>query len=144
TKGSCLSSTVLPYDKAGCSDIGCVAKRWRDLIAFVSDLTLDDSEFLHHEKGKQDRPEIVQSFMDFVDRVLALKSSFRINKFSLKCSSTVDTDRVDGWISSVLARNVSILEVEVDLDEDGLENYQLPPKRFESKTLVELNVGCGV
>ncbi|CAN7052372.1 unnamed protein product [Brassica rapa subsp. trilocularis] len=50
-----------------------LAKRWRNLLAFVPSLTIDDSVFLHPEEGKQNRQDIIQSFMNFVDRVLALQ-----------------------------------------------------------------------
>ena len=50
-------------------------KRWRNLLAFVPCLTIYDSMFLHLEKGKREREDNKQSFMDFVDRVLAFQGN---------------------------------------------------------------------
>ncbi|XP_019089372.1 PREDICTED: F-box/LRR-repeat protein At1g52650-like, partial [Camelina sativa] len=118
-----------------------LSKRWRDLIAFVPNLTFDDSVFLNPEEGKQNRYEIHLSFVYFVDRVLALQGSNHspINKFSLKFRTTfVSSDRVDCWISNVFARGVSELEVRV------AGCFQLSSVCFMSRNLVTLklnNVG---
>ncbi|KAL0805764.1 hypothetical protein Bca101_098255 [Brassica carinata] len=104
-----------------------LAKRWRNLLAFVPCLAIYDSMFLHPEEGKQDRDDIKQSFMDFVDRVLALQ------------------DRVDGWISNVLARgSVSDLDLAIAIGSDEEDNYQLSPKCFECSTLVSLKMHRGI
>ncbi|XP_024012973.1 LOW QUALITY PROTEIN: F-box protein At3g59000 [Eutrema salsugineum] len=121
-----------------------LAKRWRNLLALVPYLDIDDSVFLHPEEGKRDRTEIIQSFMDFVDRVMAIQGDSPIKKFSLKCLTEVDSDRVDGWISNVLARGVSDLDLLVILDTDIDDNYRLSPKCFESSTLAKLKIGCGI
>ncbi|KAG7561385.1 FBD domain [Arabidopsis thaliana x Arabidopsis arenosa] len=121
-----------------------LSKRWRYLIAFVPYLYIDDSVFLHPEEDKRDRPEIIQSFLDFVDRILALQGDSPIKKCSIKCLSEVDSVRVDGWISNVLTRGVSDLDLLIILDMDGYDNYRLSPKSFESTTLVKLKIGCGI
>ncbi|XP_018442766.1 F-box protein At3g59000 [Raphanus sativus] len=122
-----------------------LAKRWRNLLAFVPCLKIDDTLFLHPEKGKGDREDVKQSFMDFVDRVLALQGNSPLNKFSLQSFSGADSDRVDGWISSVLARGVSDLDLKIILHLDRLwDPYQLSPKCFECSTLVSLSIGSGI
>ncbi|XP_018442962.2 F-box protein At3g59000 [Raphanus sativus] len=118
-----------------------LAKRWLNLVAFIPSLKIDDTVFLHPEKGKGDREDVKQSFMDFVDRVLALQGNSPLNKFSLMCVTDVDTDRVDGWISSALARGVSDLDLKIINNE---EFYQLSPKCFECSTLVSLTIGSGI
>ncbi|KAL9832872.1 F-box protein [Arabidopsis thaliana] len=121
-----------------------LSKRWRYLIAFVPNLAFDDIVFLHPEEGKPERDEIRQSFMDFVDRVLALQAESPIKKFSLKCRTGVDSDRVDGWISNVLNRGVSELDLLIILGMTMEDSYRLSPKGFASKTLVKLEIGCGI
>ncbi|KAG2324764.1 hypothetical protein Bca52824_007492 [Brassica carinata] len=125
-----------------------LAKRWRYLLAFVPYLTIDNSVFLHPEKGKREREDIKQSFMDFVDRVLALQGNSPLKKFSLKCvANEADTDRLDGWISNVLARGVSDLDLNITLHLDLKipgKKYQLSPKCFECSTLVKLKLNFGI
>ena len=121
-----------------------LAKRWRNLLAFVPSLTIDDSVFLHPEEGKQNRQDIIQSFMDFVDRVLALQGNSPLKEFSLKSFTVDDTDRVDGWISNVLARGVSDLDLKIIIRSDKWNFYPMSPKCFECSTLVKLSIGCGV
>ncbi|XP_013614702.1 PREDICTED: F-box protein At3g59000-like [Brassica oleracea var. oleracea] len=122
-----------------------LAKRWRNLLSFVPCITIDDdSVFLHLEEGKKDRQDIIQSFMNFVDRVLALQGNSPLKEFSLKCFTVVDTDRVDGWISNVLARGVSDLDLQIIIRSDKWIFYPMSPKCFECSTLVKLSIGCGV
>ncbi|KAL9281609.1 F-box/LRR-repeat protein [Arabidopsis thaliana] len=115
-----------------------LSKRWRNLLAFVSTLHIDDSIFLHPEEGKRDRNEIRQSFLDFVGRILALQGNCPVKKVSIKFLFKLDSDRVDGWISNVLARGVSELDLSIDLCMD--EYFLLSSKRFESKNLVRLKL----
>ncbi|WZZ66621.1 hypothetical protein YC2023_077991 [Brassica napus] len=56
-----------------------------------------------------------------------------------------DTDRVDGWISNVLARgSVSDLDLAIAIGSDEEDNYQLSPKCFECSTLVSLKMHRGI
>ncbi|KAL9295460.1 putative F-box protein [Arabidopsis thaliana] len=121
-----------------------LSKRWRNLIAFVPNLYIDDTVFLHPEEGKRDRPEIIQSFMDFVDRILALQGNYPIKKCSLKCLTEVDSVRVDAWISNVLARGVTDLDLLIILDCESDDNYRLSPKCLQSSTLVSLKIDGGI
>ncbi|XP_010431465.1 PREDICTED: putative F-box protein At3g58860 [Camelina sativa] len=117
-----------------------LAKRWRNLFAFVHDLYFDDSVFLYPKEGKREKDGILQSFMDFVERVLALQGDSPIKKFSLNVKIGVDPDRVDRWICNVLRRGVFHLYLFVDFE----EVYPLPYEISVSKTLVELRIGYGV
>ncbi|XP_010507531.2 PREDICTED: putative F-box protein At3g58860 [Camelina sativa] len=114
-----------------------LAKRWRNLFAFVPDLDFDDSVFLHPEEGKREKDGILQSFMDFLERVLALQGDSPIKKFSLNVKIGVDPDRVDRWICNVLRRGVSHLDLFMDFEEE----YSLPYQISVSMTLVELKAG---
>ncbi|KAL1189770.1 F-box protein [Cardamine amara subsp. amara] len=137
----CHILSFLPTKQAALTSV--LSMRWRDLLAFVPYLDIDNSVFLHPEEGKRERPEIIQSFMAFVDRILALQGNSPIKKFSLKCLTGVDSDRVDGWIHNVLGRGVSDLDLLIILDCEG-DNYQLSPKGFECSTLVKLKIDIGI
>ncbi|VYS68603.1 unnamed protein product [Arabidopsis thaliana] len=103
-----------------------LSKRWRNLLAFVPNLDIDDNTFLHPEMGKGDREDIRELFMDFVDRVLALQGDSPIKKVSINCVG-VDSVRVDAWIRNSIGKK-----------------FWVPPKCFESKKLVKLEIGYGV
>ncbi|XP_020880533.1 F-box protein At3g59000-like [Arabidopsis lyrata subsp. lyrata] len=117
-----------------------LSKRWLNLWTLVPDLDIDDSVFLHPEEGKRDRPEIIQSFMDFVDRIISLQGNSPINKVSLKCQTGVDSDNLDFWIQNVLARGVSDLDLCIVFG----DRYWLSSSGFESNKLVKLKIGSGI
>ncbi|RID59290.1 hypothetical protein BRARA_F02530 [Brassica rapa] len=80
--------------------------------------------------------------MDFVDRVLALQGDTAIKKFSLKCKTGIDTDRVNRWIRNALQRGVTSLELVLDFPRHGDDSYMylLPVEMFVSTKLVELSL----
>lgn len=117
-----------------------LSKRWRNLFAFVPNLDIDDSIFLYPEEGKRERDGILQSFMAFLDRVLALQSTSPIKKVSLKCKTGVDPLRVNHWICHVLRRGVKKLDLFIGLGDD----YLLSSQVFISMTLVELKLGSSI
>ncbi|CAG7883173.1 unnamed protein product, partial [Brassica rapa] len=84
---------------------------------------------------KRERYEILQSFMAFVDSVLALQGDSPIGEFSLKCK-TASRDRVDRWICNVLQRGVSDVELLIEDDVD----YLLPQEMLVSRTLTKLRL----
>ncbi|KAL9812416.1 putative F-box protein [Arabidopsis thaliana] len=116
-----------------------LSKRWRNLIAFVPNLDIVDHDFLYPEKSKEERADIRELFIDFVDRVLALQGNSPINKFSLDCSG-IDSDRVDAWIQNVMVRGVSELDLSIFVDSLFEDDYNLFPKVFENKKLVKLGL----
>ncbi|XP_010509209.1 PREDICTED: F-box/LRR-repeat protein At3g58940-like [Camelina sativa] len=68
-----------------------LSQRWLNLWTLVPNLDVDDSVFLHPEEGKRERDGMLQSFMDFVDRVLAVQGGDSpVKKFSLKCQTGID------------------------------------------------------
>ncbi|ESQ44193.1 hypothetical protein EUTSA_v10006457mg, partial [Eutrema salsugineum] len=115
-----------------------LAKRWRNLVAFVPNLDLDDSAFLRPEDGNLEREIIPQSFMDFVDSVFALQGNSPLEKFSLKCKcqTGVDSDRSKQWISRAMQRGVLYMDLFIDFG----YRYWLPLENFTSRTLVELKI----
>ncbi|XP_019093196.1 PREDICTED: F-box/LRR-repeat protein At3g58900-like [Camelina sativa] len=111
-----------------------LSKRWYNLFALVPNLDIDDTVFRYSN--------CMSSFIDFVDRVIALQGDSPIKRFSLKCQAVrvypclVDPCRVNSWISNVLQRGVSDLDLAINID----MKYFLPPNIFHSGTLVELKV----
>ncbi|CAH8277407.1 unnamed protein product [Arabidopsis lyrata] len=99
--------------------------------------------FLYPEEGKRERDGIIQSFIDFVDRVLVLQGNFPIEKVSIKCGTGVDQGLVNGWICNALQRGASELDLIVLVTGFG-DNYLLSPQVFISSTLVELKLGSGI
>ncbi|CAA7016739.1 unnamed protein product [Microthlaspi erraticum] len=108
-----------------------LSKRWRNLFAFVPNLDLDDSVFLRPE-----REGVLESFMDFVDRVLALQGDSPINKFSLKVKTGVDPDRANRWICLAIKRGVLVMDLCIDFE----TRYVVPLEVFMSRTLVKLKI----
>ncbi|XP_010463747.1 PREDICTED: F-box protein At3g03040-like [Camelina sativa] len=113
-----------------------LSKKWGNLFALVPNLDFNDSEFLHPEEGKRERDGILESLMGFVDMVLALQGNSPIRKLSLKCKDGVCESRLNRWISQVLNRGVSDLDLTIDLG----YGYDLPQELFVSKTLVNLKL----
>ncbi|XP_019093369.1 PREDICTED: F-box/LRR-repeat protein At5g38396-like [Camelina sativa] len=113
-----------------------ISKRWRNLFAFVHNLDIDESVFLH--PGKRQCNITRRRFQNFVNRVLALQGTTPIKKFSLKCTDVYTTNLVDGWISNVLARGVSELDLKISLH--LYYEYLLSSKNFQSNNLVKLKL----
>ncbi|KFK22618.1 hypothetical protein AALP_AAs68706U000100 [Arabis alpina] len=114
-----------------------LSKRWRNMFLLSPNIDVDDSVFLHPEDGKRERDGILQSFRDFMDRVLLLNDS-PIKKLSLKCR-TDNGRHVGRWICNALDRDVIDLDLLIDVVD---AYYCIPQKMFLSKTLVELKFRC--
>ncbi|XP_018440703.1 F-box/LRR-repeat protein At3g58930 [Raphanus sativus] len=119
-----------------------LSKRWLNLWKLNPNLDIDDSVFIHPEDGKGEREDIRQSFVRFVDSVLAMQGDSPINNFSLKCITGVHPDTVNRWICNVLQRGVSDLDLFTDFTVEDREEdtYQLPKDLFFSRTLVKLKL----
>ncbi|ESQ44169.1 hypothetical protein EUTSA_v10006403mg, partial [Eutrema salsugineum] len=113
-----------------------LSKRWRNLLAFVPILDLDNTIYDHPKMGRRKRLQMRTSFKVFVDRVMALQGNAPLNKFSLRCKIGRDPSRVNGWILKVLERGV----VDLSLYISSEYKYPLPPQVLMSKTLVTLKV----
>ncbi|XP_019082695.1 PREDICTED: putative F-box/LRR-repeat protein At5g38386 [Camelina sativa] len=113
-----------------------ISKRWRNLFAFVPNLDIDDSAFLH--PGKRHSDITRRRFQNFVNRVLALQGKTPIKKFSLKCTDVYTKYLVDAWMSNVLARGVSELDLKISLH--LYDEYLLSSKIFQSNSLVKLKL----
>ncbi|CAA7016708.1 unnamed protein product [Microthlaspi erraticum] len=147
------------------ASMSVLSSKWRYLFAFVTNLDFDASVYLTPreeikipvridgimEMITQRKSSVPTSFMDFVDRVLALQDNSPVHKFSLKIrdgDDPVDPIRIFRWILNVLERGVADLKLGLDLERDltqGIESDSLLPSEiFLSETLVRLKLsGCG-
>jgi len=113
-----------------------LSRKWRYFFAFVPNLDFDDPVRMQPDMGNQEETEIHTSFMDFVDRVLALRGNSHVNKFSLKCGNGVDGVGVTRWILNTLELSLSELDLSIASD----TTYLFPSKVFVSKSLVRLRI----
>ncbi|KAL1189801.1 putative F-box/LRR-repeat protein [Cardamine amara subsp. amara] len=105
-----------------------MSKRWRVLFTLIPSLDLDDSIFLPRDKPKECQRT---SFMEFVNRVLALQSNSPITKFSLKCDKGVDESLVEDWIRKALRRGATDLSLVLFFPSSG---YTLPSSMLFYRT----------
>lgn len=115
-----------------------LSKKWRNRFALVPNL--DISYYPYPEEGKKWETRL--SFMDFIDRVLALQGNSPIKKCSHTYLDGVDSNRVDAWLSNVFVRGVLELHLSIFSNTDTLDNYRLSTKCSENKKLVKLEI-CG-
>lgn len=114
--------SFLPLKKAALTSV--LAKRWRILFAFSPNLDLVD-----------DKDENRQSFVDFVDRVLAVSGNSPIKKFTLRCREGFEPAHINRWIRDVLNRGVLDLDLRL-----FVHGYSLPFEVFTCKTVVNLTL----
>lgn len=81
-----------------------LSKRWRNLFALTPNLHLDDDDL---------QVGCGQSFIDFVDRVLAVSDNFPIRKISIKCRKSIGSGHVTRWMDDVVKRGVTYLDIDV-------------------------------
>jgi hypothetical protein len=103
-----------------------LSKRWEYLWASIPNLVF-----------KRSSPEKREILMNFVERVLCLRESYAIKRFTLPCDVLSDAARVNTWISAVVRHNVQ--ELDIDLDKFKGE-FSLPYCLFTCKTLTSLNL----
>ncbi|KAL1191568.1 putative F-box/LRR-repeat protein [Cardamine amara subsp. amara] len=138
----CHILSFLPTKEAASTSV--LAKRWKHLFAFVPNLDFDDSLYCHPPRTNQRRRENSESFLEFVDSVLALKEQVKapLNRFHLKCQDVVDASWVSHWIENVLKRGVSDLDIYMSSPWPSLDSIFeiLPSEMYVSKTLVRLKL----
>ncbi|KAL1207838.1 F-box protein [Cardamine amara subsp. amara] len=108
-----------------------LSKRWRNLFTFTPNLHLDDGD---------DELGCAQSFIDFVDRVLAVSGNFPIRKISIKCRKSIGSGHVTRWMNEVLKRGVTHLVIDVIAHEEA---FLVPLEMFTCDTIVELKLARG-
>ncbi|KAG7561419.1 F-box domain, partial [Arabidopsis thaliana x Arabidopsis arenosa] len=128
----CHILSFIPTKEAALTSL--LSKKWRYLFAFAPNLDFDDSLWM--QRPIVDMNEIYRKFMDFVDRVLGLQGNSTLVRFSLKCENDIYSECVFSWISNVIERGVSDLELGGTLG----SNRSMPSSVFLSKSLVKLRI----
>ena len=116
--------SLLPTRDAIRTSILC--KRWEYLWTSIPNLDF----------GKMDHDKRIL-FMNYVERVLLLRDSTDIKRFSLSCQVLYDASHVSAWISTAVRRNVQKLYLSLYHSE---EPFSLPPSLFKCVTLTELEL----
>ncbi|XP_059439459.1 F-box/LRR-repeat protein At4g14103-like isoform X1 [Corylus avellana] len=118
-----------------------LSKRWEYLWASIPNLDFKRSLPTYFngpiEKYKSKR----RLLMNFVERVLCLRDSYAIKRFTLPCDVLGDAARVNTWISAVVRHNVQELNIYLDKFKG---EFSLPYCLFTCKTLtsLHLNMPC--
>ena len=107
--------SLLPTRDAIRTSILC--KRWEYLWTSIPNLDF----------GKMDHDKRIL-FMNYVERVLLLRDSTDIKRFSLSCQVLYDACHVSAWISTAVRRNVQKLYLSLYHSE---EPFSLPPSLFK-------------
>ncbi|XP_057950897.1 F-box protein At4g22280-like [Malania oleifera] len=118
----CYILSFLPTKDAGRTSI--LSTRWKYLFVSSPNLDFDDSLRVHPlevDCGRESR----RSFVNFVYRVLALRSSLHMNRFRLKCDVNDDDPHVNTWVSAVARCNVRELELKLDVTNDLTKDTNL-------------------
>ncbi|CAH8269138.1 unnamed protein product [Arabidopsis lyrata] len=125
----CHILSFIPTIEASLTSL--LSKKWRYLFAFTPNLDFDDSIC-----RRLPMVDMNKNFMDFVDRVLGLQGNSTIDRFSLKCGNGIYRECISRWISNVIERGVS----ELDLRGTLVSNSSMPSSVFLSKSLVKLKI----
>ncbi|CAL9245796.1 unnamed protein product [Arabidopsis halleri] len=128
----CHILSFIPTIEASLTSL--LSKKWRYLFAFTPNLDFDDS--ICRRLPMVDMNEVYKNFMDFVDRVLGLQGNSTIDRFSLKCGNGIYRECISRWISNVIERGVSDLDLRGTL----VWNSSMPSSVFLSKSLVKLKI----
>lgn len=105
-----------------------LSRKWEHLWKSLSNLEFHQCYF----KAKR------KIFMNSVDRVLLLRDSSNIEKFTLSCGID-DATRTRTWVSAAVNRNVTELCVNFYEGEES-ESFVSPPCLFTCATLTKLKI----
>ncbi|XP_059436980.1 F-box/LRR-repeat protein At3g58900-like [Corylus avellana] len=117
--------------------ISLVSKRWEYLWASIPNLDFNVYRISRNKTRKRTPLFERTLFMNFVDRVLCLRDSSDIKRFTLCCDVLHDASRVHTWISAAIKHNVQ--ELHIDL-ENFKGEFSLPYCLFTSRTLTSLHL----
>lgn len=102
-----------------------LSRRWR--TKWTSVTNLDILEFGSNMSQKR------SLFMDFVDRVIALRKPLDIHLFALACEVFSDASRINSWVGAAVKHNVQHLLLQ--LHQIHEEPFELPHCLFTCDTL---------
>ncbi|CAK9146874.1 unnamed protein product [Ilex paraguariensis] len=111
-----------------------VSKRWEDLWVSVPNLIFSLTESDVKSQIRLDK------IMNFVDRILLLHDSPKIQKFSLTCtewSRCLNCYRFNSWLCSLVKHNVEQLKIDFRMD---VQQFKWPKVLVTCKSLVELHL----
>ncbi|CAH8269095.1 unnamed protein product [Arabidopsis lyrata] len=115
-----------------------LSKRWRNLFTCTPNLRFveEDEDLFNGNTGL----DVLRSFCDFVDRVLAVSGNSPVKEFTLNYHHDVESAHINLWISNVLSRGV-LDHLHLHVIARG--RTPLPLAVFTCKTLVKLKLGRG-
>lgn len=144
----CHILSFLPTKFAASTSI--LSTRWRYVFFHGPKIDLDDSLLIHPRTSvnvDDNLLELEKKFIDFVYRLLMnCESTSVVSEFRLRCQKLGSRIFVlSSWISSLLSRNVQVLDVWVDNYIYRLRGVEVFPSAiFACKTLVVLKLGGDV
>ncbi|CDP05783.1 unnamed protein product [Coffea canephora] len=134
----CHILSLLPTKFA--AQTGILSKRWKELWLSVPVLEFQLHLWANYEGNMKafDRfaKTKIESFTNFLNRLLAVRDTSGIKKFRLVCDHPVDSRCLDNWLSAL--HNVQ----ELDLQIWELGEFQWSP--FADNSLEILKLGCGL
>nr|KAJ0195895.1 hypothetical protein LSAT_V11C700384890 [Lactuca sativa] len=112
-----------------------LSTRWKNLWASAPNIDFNDGLLYAKTVDGRCRPE-VSSFINFVDRVLALRDPSNMEKFHLSCFVCNNASKIHSWISYAIMHNVQ----ELDLCLFGVDPFVIPRCMLDSTPLVSLKI----
>lgn len=113
------------------------SKRWRDLWVSMPYI------FLDNYKGQLYDQEHIPNFIQLVYSVLLLRDSSNIHTFCLWWRQDFGVHgqhHLNTWTEHVVRRDVKILELDVDVDEEVDEVVEVPPCVFTCQSIEKLKL----
>ena len=107
-----------------------LSKVWEYLWASTPNLDFDMYSLAKRKRKRK-------LFMNFVERVLYLRDSSVLQRFTLCYDVLQDASRVNSWISVAVRHNVQVLSIKLRNFEDG---FSLPYVLFTCKALKSLHL----
>ncbi|CAN7128705.1 unnamed protein product, partial [Brassica rapa subsp. narinosa] len=117
-----------------------LSKRWRHLLAFVTNLDLDNTIYDRPKMGRKRRRHLRKSFKLFVERVMALQGNAPLNRFSLRCKIACVTSRVNRWVLKALERGVLMSKTLVRLKLAGTDEFIIDVREVSLPKLKTLHM----
>lgn len=136
----CILQHILSFLPTKDAVATCIlSKRWKFLWTSVPNMDFDDA-LLYTNEINGWYPIEVSCFMNFVERVLLLRTASAMNKFRLSCRVCFCSSRVHAWISAAVLHNIRELDLCLFVEKP----FMLPLCVFDSKslTVLKLEMNC--